>query len=233
MSLTVLQMVERALRMHGAIADGETPSPSIGADMLVDANAMKRAWFGTLIGPRMSAQVFAPGFSGQAENGGEYAVPGGEAFTVTAPLNPKAGARFGVLDGSLGFGAFPCTVSGNGRLIAPSGGTGAAGATTTLAANGQNARWWYRGDTGTWTLEQDWALLSSAIEFPDPIIAYMPYMLAVEIAPEFGADVTPEMAQGAMEGRQVMARSYARRGVAGLDPVIGLQAAAPPQPQGR
>lgn len=230
MSLNVLGVIARALRMHGEIADGETPAGSLGADMLVAANAMKRAWFGTLIGPRMSPQAFS-GTMGQAENGGEYVVPGGAAFTVTAPLNPKAGARFGVVDGAADFGSNACTVSGNARLVHPI--SGAAAASVSLTVNGQNARWWYRGDTATWTLEQDWPDLASAIEFPDPIIAYMPYMLAVEIASEFGADITPEMGQGAMEGRQALARSYARRGVAGNDQVIGLTAAAPAQPQGR
>jgi hypothetical protein len=178
----------------------------------------------------MSPQAFT-GTTGQAENGGEYAVPGGAAFTATAPLNPRAGARFGVVDGAADFGTNPCTISGNSRLIQPT--SGSAAATVALATSGQAARWWFRGDNGTWTLEQDWAGLTSAIEFPDPIIAYMPYLLAVEIASEFGADITPEMGQGAMEGRQALARSYARRGIAGLDQVIGLLAAAPPQPQGR
>jgi hypothetical protein len=232
MSLNVGQVINRALRMHGVIADGEEPAASIGSDMLVAANAMKRAWFGTLIGPRMSPQAFA-GTTGQAENGGEYSVPGGAAFSVSAPLNPKAGARFGVIDGAADFGTYNCTVSGNGRLIAPIAGAGAAGSTTVMNANGQFARWWFRGDNGTWTLEQDWPLLTSAIEFPDPIIAYMPYMLAAQIASEFGADITPEMGQGAMEGREALARSYARRGIAGLDQVIGLAGAAPAQPQGR
>ncbi|HSZ51337.1 MAG TPA: hypothetical protein VK801_07185 [Caulobacteraceae bacterium] len=225
MSLNIGQVIDRALRMHGVIADGGSPSASVGADMLVAANAMKRAWFGALIGPRMSPQAFPAGSSsGQAETGGEYAVPGGAAFTLSAPLNPRSGARFGVVDGGADFGANPCTVQANGRLIAAPGGTPTTSAV--LSTNGQAARWWFRGDNGTWTLEQDWPGLTSAIEFPDPIIAFMPHMLAVQIASEFGADITPEMAQGAMEGRQALARSYARRGLAALDGVIGL--AAPP-----
>src|SRR5271168_455928 len=186
MSLNVLQVIERALRMHGVISDGESPSASTAADMLVAANAMKRAWFGTLIGPRMSPQAFLSGTTGQAENGGEYAVPGGAAFTVNAPLSPRAGARFGVVDGAADFANYACTVDGNGRLIQPT--AGAAAASVTLNASGQSVRWWFRGDTATWTLEQDWPELTSAIEFPDPIIAYMPYMLAAEIASEFGQD---------------------------------------------
>ena len=225
MSLNIGQVIDRALRMHGVIADGDSPTASVGADMLVAANAMKRAWFGALIGPRMSAQAFVAGSNaGQAETGGEYSVPGGSAFTVNAPLNPRAGARFGVVDGGADFGANPCTVQANGRLIAAPGGTSTTSAM--LSTNGQAARWWFRGDNGTWTLEQDWPGLTSAIEFPDPIIAYMPHMLAVQIASEFGADITPEMAQGAMEGRQALARSYARRGLAALDGVIGLATAS-------
>ena len=224
MSLNIGQVIDRALRMHGVIADGETPSASVGADMLVAANAMKRAWFGSLIGPRMSPQAFPAGSNaGQAETGGEYAVPGGGGFTVSAPLNPRAGARFGVVDGAADFAANPCTLQANGRLIATPG--GAPATSTVLSTNGQSARWWFRGDNGTWTQEQDWPALTSAVEFPDPIIAYMPHMLAVQIASEFGADITPEMAQGAMEGRQALARSYARRGLAALDGVIGLASA--------
>lgn len=224
MSLNIGQVIDRALRMHGVIAEGETPAASVGADMLVAANAMKRAWFGSLIGPRMSPQAFPAGSSaGQAETGGEYAVSGTAPFTVSAPLNPRAGARFGVVDGGADFAANPCTVQANGRLIAAPGGTPTT--STVLSTNGQTGRWWFRGDNGTWTLEQDWAGLTSPIEFPDPIIAYMPHMLAVQIASEFGADTTPEMAQGAMEGRQALARSYARRGLAALDGVIGLAAA--------
>jgi hypothetical protein len=227
-SLNVGQVIARALRMHGVIdAAVATPPADIAADVLVAANAMKRAWFGTLIGPRLSPLALS-GTAGQAEIGGEYQVTPTAAFTLTAPATPRSGSRFGVVDASLAFGTYPCTIAGNGQLIAPASGT--ASTSTTLSTAGQNGRWWFRGDTGTWTLEQDWSGQTSAIEWPDPIIAYMPYMLAVEIASEFGADITPEMAQGAMEGRMALARSYARRGPAGLDPVIGLS--GPPQPAG-
>jgi hypothetical protein len=232
MSLLVGQVINRALILLGELVGGGTPAADVSSDMLIAANAMKRGWFGTLIGPRLSPLGFASGAtSGQAETGGEYQIAAGAAFTLTAPLNPRGGARFGAVDAALAFGTYACTVQGNGRLIAPA--SGSAASSVTLSANGQNTRWWFRGDAGTWIVEQDWSGLTSAIEFPDPIIAYMPHMLAVEVAPEFGADITPDLAQGAMEGRQALARNYARRGVAGLDPVIGLAAAAPAQPQGR
>jgi hypothetical protein len=229
MSLNVGQVCDRALRLLGELVGGAEPAGDVGADMLIAANAMKRAWFGTLIGPRLSPLALT-GTSGQAESGGEYQIPGGAAFALTAPLNPRSGARFGAVDAAGDFGTNACTVSGNGRQI---GAFGALGASATLNVSGVGGRWWFRGDLGAWLAEGDWASRSSAIEFPDPVIAYMPYMLAVVAAAEFDSEIPPEVAQGAMEGRQVLARSYARRGVAGLDPVIGLMSPAPVGQAGR
>ena len=101
MSLTVYQVIERAMRLNGALAAGDTPGADDAADAFTAYNTMKRAWFGTLIGPRMSAQPIT-GSSGQAENGGEYAIPA-NAFVLTAPGNPHGGARFGAVDASLSF----------------------------------------------------------------------------------------------------------------------------------
>jgi hypothetical protein len=226
MSLNVGQVCDRALRLLGELAGASTPAADVGVDMLTAANAMKRAWFGTLIGPRLSPLPLS-GASGQAEVGGEYQIPGGAAFALTAPLNPRSGARFGAVDATGDFGSHTCTVGGNGRQI---GVYGALGASVALSVTGVGGRWWFRGDIGAWLLEADWASRTSAIEWPDPIIAYMPYMLAVVAAGEFEAEIAPEVAQGAMEGRQALARSYARRGVAGMDGVIGLASPAPAPP---
>jgi hypothetical protein len=223
MSLNVLQVIERAGRIHGIFAAGQAPGPNDGADALVAFNALKRSWFGTLIGPRLSPLPVS-GVSGQAENGGEYQIPPGAAFTLTAPLNPRSGARFGAVDVGLSWGATPLTVAANGRQV-----NGAAG-NMVINTAGQNTRWWFRGDTGNWIVEADFPSLTAAIEFPDPIIAYMPYMLAVAIADEFGADISPDVAFAAGEGRQVLARTYGRRGRANPEGPIGLP--APPAPAG-
>jgi hypothetical protein len=223
MSLNVLEVIERAGRIHGLWAAGVAPGPNDGADALVAFNALKRSWFGTLIGPRLSPLPLS-GVSGQAENGGEYQIPGGAAFTLTAPLNPRGGARFGVVDVGLSWGATPLTIAGNGRQI------GGVVGSTTISTAGQNTRWWFRGDTGSWIVEADFAGLNAAIEFPDPIIAYMPYMLAVAIADEFGADVSPSTAMAAAQGSQAIARAYGRRGRANPEGPIGLP--APPAPAG-
>ncbi len=220
---TVLSVISRALRLTGNIAGAATtPDADDAAVALIAFNAMKRAWFGTLIGPRLSP-IALTGTSGQAENGGEYQIPTGGAFTLTAPANPKAGARFGAVDVNLTFDSYNLTVNRNGRLL-----NGAA-SNATISTAGQDTRWWFRGDTGNWVIEADSASLSSTIEFPDSVVAYMPYMLCIVMAAEFSADITPEVQAANMEGRAVLARLYSRRGLAGMDRPIGLAQAAPAQ----
>ena len=94
MSLNALGVISRAMRIFGQLAAGDTPGANDAADALIAFNAMKRAWFGTLIGPRLRSIGLA-GTSGQAENGGEYTVPSGANFVLYAPTNPRPGDRFG------------------------------------------------------------------------------------------------------------------------------------------
>jgi hypothetical protein len=218
MSLSVRDVIKRAGRMHGCWASGVEPDADEASDALISYNAMKRALFGTVIGPRLSPRS-ASGSACQAENGGEYQIPP-VAYTVTAPLDPRPGARFGVVDAALNFGPTPCTVVGNGRLL-----NGAAGPLV-LSASGQNARLWFRGDTGNWVLEEDAQGLDTPIEFPDGLIAYMPNMLALVIAAEFGADLRQDVIAGAQEGRAAFARAYARPGRGPLDAPLGVAAVA-------
>lgn len=225
MSLNALGVISRAFRLLGTLAGGDTPAASDAIDALAAFNAMKRAWFGTLIGPRLTS-VGLSGASGQAENGGEYAIPP-NTFILSAPSNPRPGNRFGVVDVNFSFsGATPCSILRNGRLL-----IGLA-ANIVLSTPGQSGRWWYRGDTGNWIQEADTPALTSAIEFPDPLIAYMPYMLAVAMAAEFSADVTAEIEAANLEGRAVLARTYGRRGRAQPEGPIGLGAPAGLQQQG-
>lgn len=180
MSLTVRDVIKRSGRLHGCWASGDDPTADEAADALISINSLKRALFGTVIGPRLSPLALT-GSAGQAESGGEYQLPSG-AFTLTAPLNPRSGARFGVVDANLGWTANPLTINRNGRLINGTNGN------YLISTAGQNTRFWFRGDTGDWIIEGDFANLDQAIEFPDPLIAYLPNMLAVVIAAEYGAD---------------------------------------------
>jgi hypothetical protein len=221
MSLSVGEVIARAMRLLGALAAGDEPSAYDLADAMVAFNTLKASWFGALIGQRLSAQNVS-GAIAQAENGGEYVIPGGAAFTLTAPLNPRPGARFAVADGGLDFATYPCTIDPNGRLI--------DGAATPLVLNvsGVGGRWWYRDDTGDWAAEADFADPDAAIEFPDALIAFMPYMLAMVLAAEFNTELRQDVIAADTLGRTAMARRYAPRGRNILDQPLGMPWPQPP-----
>ena len=221
-SLIVKDVIKRAMRMHGALASGNDPDATESADYLIALNTMKRAMFGTLIGPRLSPQSVT-GVAAQAERGGEYEIAAAAPFTLTAPANPRSGSRFGVVDAALNFATFNTTVTAPGRLI-----NGLA-ANYVMNTNGARQRFWFRGDTGNWVIEADYVTLFDVIEFPDALIAYLPYMLNVVIAGEIGADLRSEAVALAAEGRQLFARVYGARGANVVDSVIGLAPAQPAQ----
>lgn len=213
-ALLVRDVVSRMGRLLGLWASGDSPSASQGAEALIAMNGLKRAMFGTFIGPRLSAQAMT-GTTGQGENGGLYSIPA-NAFTFTLPTGPKSGARVGVVDANLNFGAGNCTVARNGRLL--------EGAASNLILNvaGTARQWWFRADTGNWVREADWVSLNDAIEFPDALIVYLPYMLAVAIGSEYGPPPSSDVIAGAVEGREAFARTYARRGRNQIDPPVGV-----------
>ncbi len=219
MSLSPRDCIKRALRLNGTLAGGSEPTSADLTDTFLAFNTMKRAMFGTLIGTRLSAQA-ASGTTQQAENGGEYAIPS-VPFALAAPNAPRGGDRFGAVDANLSFGANNLTVNRGSALI-----EGQA-VDLVIFANGDNRRWWFRPDAANWVREADWASPDTPIEFPDALIAYLPYMLAAVIAPEFGADLRADVIAGASEGREAFARAYARRGRNGLDRPIGLPQAQP------
>lgn len=219
--MTARDAIRQAMQLLSILAGNTDPGPDDSTDYLRELSRMKRAMFGTFIGPRLAPQA-ASGTAIQAETGGLYFTAAGVATTLTLPANPRAGARVGVADAANSLAAFPWTVAGNGRLI--------EGATSlTLNANGTARQWWYRADTATWTREADYASLDDAIEFPDALAAYIPYMLAIVIAPSGNANIPPAVSAGAMEGREAFARAYARRAPAQMDPPIGVAAMQTPQ----
>ncbi len=221
--MLVRDAIERAMRLLGALSSGDSPTAEEMADAMLAFNSLKASWFGTLIGGRISEQIVAAGSPNiQAENGGEYSVPGGLAFTVFAPANPVSGARFGVADAGLAFGTTACTVNPNGRLV------NGAGANLTLGVSGVGGRWWYRGDSGGWIQEADWTDPTDALEFPEAVSAWFPYMLAMALAAEFNTEVRQDVIAADTLGRTVMARTYGPRGRNLLDQPLGAPWPQPP-----
>jgi hypothetical protein len=214
--LDVRDVITRAMRLNGSVASGDAPTAEEMADCLEAFNTLKRSWFGTIIGARLTEQsvITSPI---QAENGGEYPIPANLTATLTAPANPRSGARFGVVDATLSFAAFHCAVNPNGASSLEG-----ASAPLVLSTNGDNRRWWYRGDTANWVREADWTDPTNVIEFPDALIAYFPYLLAVVIAPEFNTELRQDVLAGATQGMAAMARAYAPLGRNEIEgPLVG------------
>lgn len=213
--MTVLDIIRAALRVNGTLAAGDEPSAVEAQDCLDAYNRMIRSMFGTVIGPRVSSATANTSLT--ALSGRTYVV-GNTAITITLPLNPRPGARVGVADGNLGLAAHNVTVARNGRLL-----QGAA-ANLTLNTNGDARVWFYRHDTADWTLEEDLDLTDEPY-FPDDLQSRLPWMLAFMLMSEFGAEIRPDVAQMATEGRQHFNRVYGRNGRVRADAPFGAPVA--------
>lgn len=216
MSLSVRDVIGRASRINGAIASGDGITADEAVDIVTAFNSLQRSLFGDVIGPKLSPLPAAAGLT--AENGGLYQIAA-SLMTITAPLNPRNGWRFGVADANLNFTTNTCNIARNGRLL-----EGAA-ATISLTTNGDNRVWFFRGDTANWVKEVD-LTIDAAIYFPDPLIDYLPDMLAVYVLAEFGGEVRPDTVANALAGRAAFARTYARRGRNAIDSPFTTKTAA-------
>lgn len=224
MTLSARDIIKSGLRKLASLASGDDPTPEEMNDGFLALNRMLRALHGTVIGPRLSPQPMTATM--QAENGGLYqlALAGGAA-TLTAPGNPKSGARFGVIDTAGNLATFPLTINRNGQLF--------QGVSSSPEFNtpGFSGIWFFDADTGNWSLEADLADVNKSPPYPERLVALLPDMFAVFISGEFGAELSPDVISGASLGMASFARVYGRRGRNGLDrPMIAT--VPQPAPQG-
>lgn len=214
MSLTGRDIIKRGMRLLGALSTGDDPSADELTDALIALNTMIRSLHGTVIGPRLSPKAMTT--SMQAENGGNYQVKLAAPAQLTAPLQPRNGARFGAVDVAANFNTQNLTIIPNGQLFA-----GVPGNTVLNVAGAQNV-WFFDADTGNWILEADLASLDVSPPYPSRLISFLPYMFAVEMAAEFGSEIRPDVVAMAGEGQAAFARNYARRGRNQTDAPIGV-----------
>jgi len=216
MTMTVRDVIKAALRKMGGLASGDEPTADEVTDARIAYNSMLRSMFGTIIGPRLSPQAAAASLT--AEPGGQYQIAA-SAITITLPVNPRNGARVGVVDSNLNFATNTCTIARSGRLL-----EGAA-ANISLTTAGASRTWFFRGDTGNWIREADQSV-DDAVYFPDELVAYMGDMLAVYIASEYGGEIRPDVVAKAIEGRAAFTRVFSRRGRNQADAPLGVKANA-------
>lgn len=218
MSLTGREIIKRAGRMNGVIATGDDPTAEEMADAFTALVTMLRALHGDVIGPRLSPQAMTA--ATQAENGGLYQAALSAGATLTAPLRPRNGSRFGIADVSANFSSNNATIARNGQLLE---GTAAS---LTLNTNGTQRVWFFDADTGNWVREADLASVDVSPPYPDRLIAFLPAMLAVFVGPEFGGEIRPDVVSAASLGMASFARNYGRRGRNQIDAPLGVAQAA-------
>lgn len=213
--MTVLDIIKAALRINGTIAAGDEPEAGDAQDSLSAYNRMVRSMFGTVIGPRVSPKGLTA--STTAISGRIYSV-GSQTLTITLPYDPRSGSRVGVADGNAGLATYPVTIARNGRLLEGSA------SNITLNGNGDARQWFFRGDTANWERERDLDLTEEPY-FPDELVSRLPWMLAFMLMSEFGAEIRPDVAQMATEGRQHFNRVYGRNGRSRADAPFGAPVA--------
>lgn len=77
----------------------------------------------------------------------------------------------------------------------------------------------WRADRAHWVTIQD-LILSDESPFGAQMDAFLPAMLAVELQPEYGAELQPATIAKAEQGRAAIAMRYRRRVKTGVDPVL-------------
>lgn len=214
MSLTGRDIIKRAYRKLGSLATGDDPSADEINDGFMALNTMMRSLHGDIIGPRLSPQALVA--SAQAENGGLYQCALSSGATLTAPLKPRNGARFGAVDVKANFATNNLTVAPNGQLLVGSA------SNLVIATNGATNVWFFNADTGNWVLEADLASVDTVPPYPDRLITFLPDMLCVFMGAEFGSEVRPDVVATAQLGMKSFARNYARRGRNQADAPVGV-----------
>lgn len=203
MSLTALDIIQSAQRMLGAIGQGDTASADEADEGLLALNRMINGMYGFQIGPMLTPATLGVSATGQS---GRMYIVGSAAVTLTLPLNPRAGARVGFADGNVGLSGNNLTVARNGRLL-----EGAA-SNLTISTNSTTRSWFHRPDTANWVKETD-LLITDSPFFPDNLIAYLPYMLAVYVSAEYAdQNLTEAVAKRSQLGYAAFANAYGRHG---------------------
>jgi len=107
---------------------------------------------------------------------------------IYLPPGPSNGSRIALIDPGQRLAAAPLTLDGNGRTI-----EGAA--TLTLDVNGTSKVWFYRADTGNWTmLSQLTGVDPEEFPFPSEFDDYFITKLAMRLEPRYGRQISESSA---------------------------------------
>jgi len=207
--MTAQDIITSALRLIGVVAQGEAPSSDDAMNGLLSLNIMLDNWAARrLLTPGLTKESFSIGPPAPAS----YAIgPGADFDTV----KPEAVLNAYVRDGNNI--DYPVELITEEEYDGFSGKATLAGTPYKLfyaqvgaqSATGSISLYPLPGSNFTLTIESlkpfaEFANLTDSFTFPAAYARAMKYNLAIELAPEYGAEVPPEVAGVARESMQTV-----------------------------
>mgnify|MGYP006908235510 CR=1 FL=1 len=192
---TCLDIVTRALVKCRVLGAGRTPKAQDAADGLsalqelvdhLSGYGAAHPWLDEYEDGAVTVTRDQPGYRLHAKTSVA-------AFTITLPECPRDGARFGVIDADATFNTKNLTIDSDGVLfdatLTNAGEpTGGSRSTTVLSTQNLRRSWMYRADLGAWIRISD-LTLAGAFPYPAEFDRSWRYMLAVELASDYGVEL--------------------------------------------
>jgi hypothetical protein len=154
---TLRQLVTDGLRESGIIAVGATPDGDEFEEAFARLQNLITSLYGYELGDPFQTLDYED-VSDCVPANCRLIVDAEQALTIDMPLNPRDGARFGIIDNAGNFATYNVTLDGNGRKIETTD-------TVVLSTDSLNREWFYRADLGTWVRV---SVLTESDESPFP-----------------------------------------------------------------
>lgn len=211
---TCLDIVTRALVACRVLGAGRTPKAQDAADGLKTLEELVDHLSGYGASHPWQEAYEASAYEVTRDQPGcrLHAKTGEGGFTVTLPEDPRDGARFAVIDADGTFDTNNLTIDSNGVLFdatLTSAGepTGGSRTTTTLSTQNLRRAWMHRADLGAWVRISGLSL-NGAFPYPEEFDRAFRYMLAVELAADYGVEVEDAVSINAQHGYNRLAARY-------------------------
>lgn len=149
----------------------------------------------------------------------------GGGFTLTLPRNPRDGARLAIVDVDGAFDTNGLTIDPQGILFGASldastgAPTGGARTTVSLTTEGLRKAYMYRADLSAW-VEITGMTLAGAFPYPAEFVRSFRYMLAVELAGDYGVDAPDGVLTNAQHGYSRLSARYVQPLPARIDSAL-------------
>lgn len=207
-------IIDRALRLIGAIASGESPTTDEGTDALTALNAMIDSWRND----RLMVYALSESTLTLTPTDASYTIGTGGNINTTRPVKiESAFCRAGSVD-------FPVDVIGKARYDAIPDKTTTSDIPDFLyydsAVTTGNINLWPVPTTANvlhvtmWTVLSTLAAVSTTVTLPPGYERALAYNLAIEVAPEYEKTVSQEVAKIARESLAALKKINSRQIIA-------------------